>query len=780
MVDQLDVEGTVEIFENAMLDKIAEGWLVDNFDIEEALKPPPSPTPPPFNKVETDDDVVDSKSLSIGAIIGIVVSALAVLILTLLFADKYRRRNKGTENDDEDFALERRQSLKDSELAKEDGLAPAEAFATTEVVDDSMSTDNKSFSSQDHLLQGQAISSSTTASALPSTAPTLGEMKEEEGGEEMEESFDSEMIESIHSDLEDAENTDRDRRSPLAAMAAASTLVASTSTTTPRASTSTLDNIMQSYSPAEFGSDSQSNSTSDLPQESRAIGGGGSGSGGVVAEGGKGIGAGAAAAIGAVGTGVIAAGAYAATRSRSKSPEKMTEDDEKEEQLLEDESTSTPDVSDAQSSSEQPDSSTADVSGISSPETPDNSSASLPNAMDDIDAAIEAGNWGQVGALAAVLASQGYGGPSKKMSVRSGSSAISGGRSSADESGTSSQSLDLARAIEIDKLVEAGDWQGVVLAAARFEADQTFDGESFSASASQSSRWTGSATSATTPRSMATSADQSASNISSQRGQEEIRAEVEALVRRVVPEEADNIDEMMTQFKGREEELVETLRRMQERAIASRARLAVQKSAKLEARAKASPRSASASPSGQSVGSAGSTKSELEQAIESGNWQAVGEAAQKMSDSSVGELSVEEKARLRDAVSHSPFRSSPVGKKSEEDDNLDLLIEQGDWQGVIAAAKKASEEGPEHDVSMDESDAIAQANMWQEIANQSKQEARGGPAGADDAAAWAISRSLNAMNSPEEGKAARTINDIVDEQSSDASQYESSSYGGSM
>ena len=47
---------------------------------------------------------------------------------------------------------------------------------------------------------------------------------------------------------------------------------------------------------------------------------------------------------------------------------------------------------------------------------------------------------------------------------------------------------------------------------------------------------------------------------------------------------SSHIDEMMTQFKGREEELVETLRRMQERAIASRARLAVQKSAKLEAR----------------------------------------------------------------------------------------------------------------------------------------------------------------------------------------------------
>ena len=50
--------------------------------------------------------------------------------------------------------------------------------------------------------------------------------------------------------------------------------------------------------------------------------------------------------------------------------------------------------------------------------------------------------------------------------------------------------------MEIDKLVKSGDWQGVVLAAARFEADQTFDGESsfLASSASWSSQWTGSAT----------------------------------------------------------------------------------------------------------------------------------------------------------------------------------------------------------------------------------------------------------------------------------------------
>ena len=50
--------------------------------------------------------------------------------------------------------------------------------------------------------------------------------------------------------------------------------------------------------------------------------------------------------------------------------------------------------------------------------------------------------------------------------------------------------------MEIDKLVESRDWQGVVLAAARFKSDQTFDGESsfLASSASRSSRWTGSAT----------------------------------------------------------------------------------------------------------------------------------------------------------------------------------------------------------------------------------------------------------------------------------------------
>lgn len=73
------------------------------------------------------------------------------------------------------------------------------------------------------------------------------------------------------------------------------------------------------------------------------------------------------------------------------------------------------------------------------------------------------------------------------------------------------------------------------------------------------------------------------SSIQRKRSRAEIRREVETLVRRVAPDEADNIDEMIIQFKGREEELIERLRTMQERYIAQKAREALHNSAKLEA-----------------------------------------------------------------------------------------------------------------------------------------------------------------------------------------------------
>lgn len=58
----------------------------------------------------------------------------------------------------------------------------------------------------------------------------------------------------------------------------------------------------------------------------------------------------------------------------------------------------------------------------------------------------------------------------------------------------------------------------------------------------------------------------------------EYRAQVEALVRLVLPEESNKVSEMMDQFRGREAELVSTLQNMQERSATQRARAAVHKS----------------------------------------------------------------------------------------------------------------------------------------------------------------------------------------------------------
>ena len=675
MVNETDPEAKADIFESAVLDEINGGWLADNFDLSEALEPPRPPSSPPTS-IQGSGNTKTDQGLAAGAIVGIVFLVLfCCVFLVLLFAVMRRPKTTAGEDNppDGERGKERQQVPTDIELARDgfDDQYPSLG------ADDSSSinTNDVSYSSQEQLLRGQ-YSSTTDVTPMPALQE-VGRSRDDE----------SAMDESVFSE-DGPYETNLNASSSLASMAAMSTLVASTSRSISPAS-------MEEYSLGGKELDNESTSTGGLPpfdantyttptseapptSTARAVGMGSpvSATAAVVgtAGGAGGLGVGAAAAIGVASAGVIAAGAYAVTPRHSDAEESPSSKDSR--------------------------------SSLSSSK---DSSAASSNPIDDLDSAIEAGNWGQVGALAAILASKGQSTPPARGSSRSAAA------SKSQDSSTYDFSLDRARAVEIDKLVDAGDWQGVVLAAARFEADQTFDGESYSAS--NSSRWTGSGTSAKTG-SVATG-DHSTSGVSNQRGQEEIRAEVEALVRRVVPEEADNINEMMTQFKGREEELVETLRRMQERAIASRARLAVQKSAKLEARVKKGSRGAGMS-SGQSVASVSSTKSELEQAIEAGNWQAVGAAAQKMSDSSVGDLSVDEVARLRDAISQSPAFSRR-GMEGSNEDHLDQLIEQGDWQGVIAAAKRATE-GPD----MGELDALAQANMWQEIADQSKVEARQG------------------------------------------------------
>ena len=284
----------------------------------------------------------------------------------------------------------------------------------------------------------------------------------------------------------------------------------------------------------------------------------------------------------------------------------------------------------------------------------------------DLDRAIEAGDWAAVGATAAILASDSERDDdsairSSGLSTKSASASMfsSGVSTSTGFSGTTDYTddsgLDAARAAEIDQLVETGNWDGVVAVAARYADDASMtsgarkpstgdddddsqhsdasasvesaksfvtgttrgsnkssadgskgstlmSGESSGSSKSHSGSLKG--TSGATPEdqledlgthaSSITSSYVSRSGISSsmvsntstmsneKQQMNMYRAEVEALVRRVVPDEIDNIDDIMVQFSGREEELIETLKAMQEKSIAQRARAAVQRTAKRE------------------------------------------------------------------------------------------------------------------------------------------------------------------------------------------------------
>ena len=227
-------------------------------------------------------------------------------------------------------------------------------------------------------------------------------------------------------------------------------------------------------------------------------------------------------------------------------------------------------------------------------------------SRNDLDAAIQAGDWAAVGATAALLANAAS--DTNSLSTRSYNSRKSS-TSSRTNSNSVISSVDAARAAELDHLVDTGDWEGVVLAASKFEAvsdkgsldeaNKSISSEdihSYTTSSIDKSSISGSTESfgigSRSPASFrrggasASAASRSLASDTFSRNQktDEIRGEVEALVRRVVPDEIDNVDEMMLQFRGREEELLETLRTMHERSITQKHREATNKNAKREAK----------------------------------------------------------------------------------------------------------------------------------------------------------------------------------------------------
>jgi len=459
----------------------------------------------------------------------------------------------------------------------------------------------------------------------------------------------------------------------------------------------------------------------------------------------------------------------------------------------------------------------------------------VPNiTREDLDSAIELGDWAAVGATAALLAaasdSQSYSSRSRKTDT------------SMSRGGSSVSSLDAARAAELDHLVDAGDWEGVVVAAAKFEAS-----EDASTGSSKSSRETNTAGESS---GLGSQSESLSENPCKATKRNEIRNEVESLVSRVVPEEIDNVDEMMLQFKGREEELVETLRTMQERQVAQKARVQGRKQAKRDARqtkrkggtvlldpSSSKPdeenqvststassvsndsivasigvdigatagissavniegeadsssnnlifetsssesggennfaqtavnvppilgdeNSRAASMTGDSSFSSRKQTTALEMAIEAGDWEAVGEAAAMMSDGASTADTSEVNRIAEQGESSTLSGDSPYKVHAERASELDEMIDADNWSAVVAAASRFNatdnhtvsnipqdiaryiddsaatsvdsneaqrrsdtiEDQEKEKQIKEEKEALAQAEIWMAIAEQSK------------------------------------------------------------
>lgn len=202
----------------------------------------------------------------------------------------------------------------------------------------------------------------------------------------------------------------------------------------------------------------------------------------------------------------------------------------------------------------------------------------------DLDRAIEAGDWAAVGATAAILASDSdrdndsFIIATKSAPVFSPDVSTGTGFSETTEEDVD----DSVRAAEIDHLVETGNWDGVMAVAASMQSGARnmnpfkADDDSHHSDASSASSAEGSKGSTLLSGESSSLSQQSQKDIF----RANYRAEVEALVQRVVPDEIDNIDDIMVQFSGREEELIETLKAMQEKSLSQYARAGMQRAPK--------------------------------------------------------------------------------------------------------------------------------------------------------------------------------------------------------
>jgi len=209
-------------------------------------------------------------------------------------------------------------------------------------------------------------------------------------------------------------------------------------------------------------------------------------------------------------------------------------------------------------------------------------------SLSELDIAIASGDWATVGATAALMATTTSAKRSRRKKQSSSASSVTSNEFS-------------QKAAELDRLIDAGDWQAVVVVAAQYDAEgeSTVGGEDASRSCRSRTSTQGSdAQGSDAMDSYVSNTDYSSVDRSFSMGRsvttsasqkerlQEIRAQVTQMVQDIVPDEVDNVDEMMNQFKGKEEELLETLRTMKERNVAKKARLESQKIARRNTRSR--------------------------------------------------------------------------------------------------------------------------------------------------------------------------------------------------
>ena len=198
----------------------------------------------------------------------------------------------------------------------------------------------------------------------------------------------------------------------------------------------------------------------------------------------------------------------------------------------------------------------------------------------DLDDAIRNGDWATTGDTAAILAEESSYATSAGMSL-----------------GPCMQPMINAdRVAELDKWIEDGNWEEIVNAASRYDNDKSSISSSYLPDGLKSSTFdsanvdddTESKISSASKVSLVSIVESihsvlgdsrsviviggSAGPVGSDRKQE-IRNEIEILVREVLPEEIESIEELMVHFEGKEEELLLTVKTMQNRFAKQRSRL---------------------------------------------------------------------------------------------------------------------------------------------------------------------------------------------------------------